>query len=412
MPRPAKGAYLYLQPERRDAAGRLVERATWAIRDGKAKRRLGISAEECRRADHPRLQEALADYIAARYRPGRIGPRHPAAIPIADVLAVYLTDVASKTARPAETAFRVKRLLLWWGERTLADVGGQSCRAYVRERGAASAARRELEDLRAAINHHRREGLCSEIVEVALPEKPASRERWLTRSEAARLIWAAWRYREIQKGVPTDRRSRRHVARFILVGLYTGTRSAAICGAALEPTPGRGWIDLDRGVFYRRAAGARETKKRQTPVRLPARLVAHLRRWKAEADAGREERPADYVPSVVEWNGRPVTAVKKAFARAVADAGLDRAVTPHTLRHTAITWAMQNGADLWDAASFFGVTVEMLETTYGHHHPDHQESARAAVTRSPGQKPDRNPMNKSGKSPANVIEIARKSAAS
>ena len=37
----------------------------------------------------------------------------------------------------------------------------------------AAAARRELEDLRAAINHHRREGLCSEIVSVVLPRAAA-----------------------------------------------------------------------------------------------------------------------------------------------------------------------------------------------------------------------------------------------
>ena len=41
----------------------------------------------------------------------------------------------------------------------------------------AAAARRELEDLRSAINHHRPEGLCSEFVSVVLPEKSASRER-------------------------------------------------------------------------------------------------------------------------------------------------------------------------------------------------------------------------------------------
>ena len=49
-------------------------------------------------------------------------------------------------------------------------------------------ARRELEDLRAAINHHRREGLCNAIVDVVLPPKSQLAERWLTRSEAARLI--------------------------------------------------------------------------------------------------------------------------------------------------------------------------------------------------------------------------------
>ena len=113
----------------------------------------------------------------------------------------------------------------------------------------AAAARRELEDMRAAINHHRREGLCSEIVSVALPARADPRQRWLTRSEAGRLLWAAWRAKQVMRDKDTPRAVGRHVARFILEGLYTGTRSAAICGAALMPTVGRGHVDLERGCF-------------------------------------------------------------------------------------------------------------------------------------------------------------------
>jgi integrase len=65
--------------------------------------------------------------------------------------------------------------------------------------------------------------------------------------------------------------------------------------------------------------------------------------------------------AVVEWNGKPVRSVRKAFAAAVQAAGLGEGVTPHTLRHTAATWAMQNGAGLWQAAGFLGMTVEMLQ---------------------------------------------------
>jgi len=221
-----------------------------------------------------------------------------------------------------------------------------------------------------AINYHRREGLCSEIVEVALPEASAGRDRWLTRSEAANLILAAWRYRETQLGRSTDRRSRQHIARFILVALYTGSRAGAVCGAALEPTEGRGWIDLSRGVFYRRPAGKRETKKRQPPVPLPPSLLAHLRRWKRQGQR-----------FAVEWNGKPVTSIRKAFAAAVADAELPGKVTPHVLRHTAATWLMQAGVDLWEAAGFLGMTIEMLAERYGHHHPDHLSGARRAFSK-------------------------------
>ena len=88
--------------------------------------------------------------------------------------------------------------------------------------------------------------------------------------------------------------------------------------------------------------------------------------------------------------------MRKGFAAAVKAAELGKHVTPHTLRHTAATWMMQNGADLWQAAGFLGMTVEMLEQRYGHHHPDFQRDAAAAVASSPGQKWDRNPVNKKG----------------
>lgn len=265
---------------------------------------------------------------------------------------------------------RIRALRDFFGTDTLARVNGDRCRRYAATRPPGSG-RRELEDLRAAINHHRREGLCSEIVEVWLPPRGRSRDRWLTRAEVARMIWHAWRYREQQNAIGTDRRTRRHIARFILIALYSGSRRAAVCAAALAPTDGRGWIDLDRGVFYRRAAGRRESKKRAPAIPLPARLLAHLRRWKRAGQI-----------YAVEWNGEPIASPRKAFASVVTSAGLDpREVTPHILRHTAATWLMQAGTDLWEAAGYLGMTVEMLSERYGHHHPQHLQNARSAFDR-------------------------------
>jgi len=143
---------------------------------------------------------------------------------------------------------------------------------------------------------------------VLLPGKAASKDVWLTRSEAARLIRAAWRAKQIFRNTATQRDVGKHVARFILVGLYTGTRHAAICGAAFHSAIGRGYVDLERGVFYRRAQGARETKKRKPPIRLNGRLLSHLRRW---------QRLGISVRSVIEWNHKPVRSVRKGFATAV-----------------------------------------------------------------------------------------------
>ena len=145
-------------------------------------------------------------------------------------------------------------------------------------------------------------------------------------------------------------------------------------------------------MFYRKAIGRRQTKKRQPPVKLPPSLLAHMRRWR---DRGISKT------AVVEWNGKPIAKVRKAFAAAVKASGLnaivsarlgyDVAITPHVLRHTAATWLMQAGVDLWEAAGFLGMTVKQLEETYGHHHPDFQDQAANALR---GQYAARNPVNK------------------
>ncbi|WP_244413417.1 tyrosine-type recombinase/integrase [Methylorubrum extorquens] len=70
--------------------------------------------------------------------------------------------------------------------------------------------------------------------------------------------------------------------------------------------------------------------------------------------------------------------MKTAFATAVRLAGLEEGASPHVLRHTAATWRMQQGVNLWEAAGYLGMTPEMLQKVYGHHHPDFQNEAAGA----------------------------------
>lgn len=372
MPRRSKGAHLWLRPARRKH-GRVVARAVWIIIDGSRHISTG-----CFEGQAGEAEKRLAEYIAAKYQPARRA-RDIAQIDVADVLSIYLDDCGGRQADQDELARRIGKLNEFWGGKTLASVNAASCRAYVNTRGSVSGARRELEDLRAAINHHGKEQLHSGVVRVSLPQKSGPRDRWLTRSEAARLLWACWRYRETQtihrgeqKGdlTATDRRPLRHVARFILLGLYTGTRAGAIAAASPYAASGRSYVDLDRGIFYRLPQGRRATKKRQPPAPLPQRLLAHMQRW---------VRRGVVATHFVEWNGRPVKSVKKGFRHAVEVAELDGKITPHTLRHTAATWLMQAGVDLWQAAGYLGMSAEVLDRVYGHHHPDHLQQAARAI---------------------------------
>jgi len=121
---------------------------------------------------------------------------------IADVISIYTEDVAPKQARPKEVAARLGKLLDFFGTKRLSELNAKLCGKYVEWRGHEPAARRELEDLRAAVRHHWKEGLCIAETPVVLPQRGEPRPTWLRKSEAARLLLAAYQYREVQKGLP------------------------------------------------------------------------------------------------------------------------------------------------------------------------------------------------------------------
>jgi integrase len=108
----------------------------------------------------------------------------------------------------------------------------------------------------------------------------------------------------------------------------------------------------------------------QLPVPIPPRLLAHIRRSVSQGIVQN---------FIVEWIGAPVKSVKTAFKRAVELAGIEGKVSPHVLRHTAACWLLQAGVDTWEAAGFLGMSVEMLDRVYGHHHPDHLKSAARLI---------------------------------
>lgn len=336
-----------------------IVRKVWVIRDGDRYVRTGCAESEAEKA-----AEHFADYLAEK-RNTIVRNGKSAELSVADILSVYLEERADKTARPRETISSIARLNEFWGPKKASEILGPTCREFARARGSVSGARRDLENLRAAVKHYRREyGMEAEPI-IALPEKSLPRERWLTRGEAARLLWACWRDKQ---------KKRRHLVRFILIGIYTATRHDAILRLQWLPNTVGGWADLENGILYRRAPKTRETKKRQPTARIPGRLLAHMERWK-RLDQGMNQ--------IVHYHGRPITRLEKSFRGARALAGLDEDVVPHALRHTAISWLMQEGHEINDVSKWAGVTVEELQRTYWHHSPHHQE---AIANRRMGQK--------------------------
>ncbi len=205
------------------------------------------------------------------------------------------------------------------------------------------------------------------VPKIDLPAGSEAREAFLTHDEADRLTAAA---------------EKEYLNLFIRIGLATAGRHRAI----LDLTWDR--VDLERGTIDLRLPGVGDG-----PVRVDARgrriRAPRMKKrgfCRIEGDliddlrAAQERAASDHV---IELAGRRLKSVGDGFKAAVIRAGLDPdEVTPHILRHTAITWLMQSGEDIYRVASFAGhSSPKMIEKVYGHHHPDFQGSIARRLAR-------------------------------
>ncbi len=325
----------------------------WVIRDREHHQRTG-----CLEGETDRANQKLSEYLAARYVPDTSKSR-PAEVLIADVLAIYADERVMQTARPKETLQAIGRLNDFWGDRTVSEVRGNTCRSFAVRRKTDSGARRDLEIMRAAIGHYKKEYGLDSQPSFTLPPKSVPRQRYMTRQEVAALLRAC---RSNPKW--------RHLVRLILIGVYTGTRSGAILDLQWMPNTAGGWVDLERGVIYRRGEGERVAhNKRRTPVKMSPRLIVHMRHWK-EADQG--------LRYVVHYHGKPCAKISKAWRNARSEAGLGKDIVPHVLRHTRATWMAHAGVPARQAAASLGLTEEEYERTYLHQNPEFQSEAAEA----------------------------------
>jgi integrase-like protein len=380
----------------------------------------------CGRDETDEAAQALEKYIGSRHTT-KIGATDPRFLAIADVFTFYeqlkrpKSDDARAIAQHELLLIRLLDLNAFFGARKVSDVKAQLCRDFVdwstgtpneNNRKASikprdgvvsdQTARRRLEDLRAAINAYHAEHTLNVLPKITLPQRSEGRQRWLTRNEAARLLGAAmgyvWEYeRRRWKRRPDGslfRRERwiinrrRPAARFILIGLYSARREETIRRTQWVLTTTHPWMNLDAMIYQGRGQDERATRKRRPPAKIATRLRPHLRRWRAiDARRSAELRAAGILSAGEEirfvvnrmHDGQPLAGkIRSAWEGMLEDAGLKQDVVRHSLRHTAATWLMQAGVELWQAAGWLGMTVEQLEQNYGHHHPDFQDEAAVA----------------------------------
>jgi len=298
----------------------------------------------------------------------------------------YLTWLATEKGRSKNTLAAYRRDLraytAWLGERgtALADVQPADVEAYVaalRDDGRAPATvARAIVAVRSMHAFCAAEGILpvDPAADVEPPGVPRGLPKGLSEAEVERLL-------DVVVGDdPVARRDRA-----ILEVLYgTGIRIAELVGLSL------GDLDLEDALLRVLGKGSKE---RVIPIGRLAReaLVAWLdaggrpalapRRWARRGDAeavflnqrgGRLTRQGAWL--IVQEHGRR--------------AGLERSLSPHTLRHSCATHMLDHGADiravqeLLGHASisttqiYTGVSVERLFAVYGAAHPRANTTSR------------------------------------
>lgn len=371
---------------RLDLETRTGREPLWRIRDGEKAIRLGLP-EECIKE----AEQCLAEYLTEKHDPAAVKAA-ATEISIAEVLAFYRRSLTRRIERKKSASIEksagtrmihIDNLLTFWEDKYLADVRTSVCEKYADYRKAQpwrrgmrkgaegvadSTIRQELKTLDQAITVWHGEAPLAARPVVSKPAPLPPKVRCLERDEVAQLLRAARRLRFA------------HLVRYILIGVYTGTRDDRIRRLRWLRATHDGYLDVKRGILYRAGSAEEQSSKRAPAMILPDRVLAHVRRWKAADEAAGLSHVITYSPPAprhpgairrAEREGRtrdpkPVGDIHKAWASVVAEAGLDRDVTPHTLKHTCISWMLWEGRRLWEVSEDTGTSVKTLEEVYGH----------------------------------------------
>jgi integrase len=355
MPNPQKPARLWLR-KRSDGP------ATWCILHDGRRVSTGCAALQIAEA------EAALEAFIAENRAINTKQRDIAHIPCADVLSVYLDSLPDNSSRPTRLA-HIANLAGFWDAKMLNAVTAAQCRAYVAARPVkSSTARLELKTLQTAINHWHRESPLSAVPRVTLPVPTPPKERVLNRKEVAALLRACRKTRDNNQVMAT------HVARLIRLCLATGSRSGAMLALGWLPQVKGGWVDVENGIIYRRAAGEANSTKRRPPTMLTENDRRMCARWKRiDVEKG--------ISAVINFHGGPVKKLRRSWAAVVKAAGLGPEITPHTLKHTAVTWMVMDGMPLLTISRITGTDMSTLEKVYAHFMPRESNSEMSVSNR-------------------------------
>ncbi len=220
---------------------------------------------------------------------------------IAQALRDYHQEHARHTATGKHALYHEARLNAFFGDRNVDCISQGKINEYVRERQAKKESngtiRRDLEVLKAALNHEERERRLTYVPKFKMPPPPAARHAALSDSEIERIKSAC---------------KSQHVKDFITLMYETGQRPGAI--EQLQ------WfqVDFKKGLIGFDLTGKQQTNKRVRPVAMTSIARSVLKRlFKVKTT----EYVLEYFDPITDTI-KKAGCVKKAFQRACDDAGV------------------------------------------------------------------------------------------
>ncbi len=293
-------------------------------------------------ADRKQAERVLAQYLLERQKPQL---QDDDEIKVIDMLERY----EIKKAEDATVGYHMRHLKPFFEDMALSQINNQTIRSYTAKRLAqktkqgkrdgnrfvsSGTVRRELDTFSAALGYAHTEGYIKSVPHIEKPEPSAPRDRWLTYDEAGKLLAAA--------------ADNKRLLAFIEIAMNTAARPSSIIELK--------WfqVDMEKRLIHFNPEGRKQTKKHRPSVSMNDNLFAVFK-------AARTRTKSEYVLGGIK-------SIKQQFKRACDRAGI-KGVTPYTLRHTAITWAIRDGHSLALAGQLAGHRDPRTTMRYAKHDP-------------------------------------------
>lgn len=293
-----------------------------------------------RTKDYPNALDQLAKFVTQLNTPSKENSRS-----VAWCIDYYLK------ARPDQDLKDFRPTLRLLGDMPVETISASLCREYVRIRTqenvdksmgwkttkkiSIGGAKVNLAMLKAAVNFCYLEKQIATKPNFYIPPEQPPREYDLSADEQEAIIEKATYF---------------HTYLFILLALATGARVGALLGLK--------WSKIKHGVIDLRDPKFRNNKRRGiVPLIKDSELEEAL-------NVAYSNRQTDYV---IEYKGSNLGSISRSLATASKQAGINFTVTPHILKHTAITHMLNEGVPIEDVSDYTQTSITTISKTYGHY---------------------------------------------